>query len=530
MENNVENVTPVAENMPVTPAAPVAEPVKKSASKILVPCILVGILVVLLVAGIVVKSVMSSPKRVFTNVVNKAYKEVSTTLKEIDEFYKPEKEAIEMGGTIKFNTNYDLSEFGLPKDLDISKVELGGKFGIDLPKKEIVADADVKGSSEKLGIKAYVKEDKVYLKPSFYDKTIEVDLDEAAIKVDDYKDALDEAEEVDIDLVLYDSILKAYKDAMIDAFDKDAMSKDKDEIEVLDKELKVTKNSYKLNDKSVQKLAKGIIENLLEDKSFIKNVAKAANMEESEIKDTLKEAKKSCSDIKIGSVIVVNVYTRGLLNKYAGFDITADKVEIMSWYTDGDNIEATINAGQKIKFTVEKGKKESKAKLVVGDKKIATATIRSFTEEEVDFDYEINLGEFSSQLKEVKGTVKVTAKKDKKKYSGDYKFKVEYDGKWAEVSGTYFIEAKSSLDGLSTSDAVKADAVDGEAISKALEETITKDETFNQIKDIVTKYMQDKASSNGGYNIPTTPSDVQPTMPDYNQAQEDIDNNYNYGY
>lgn len=497
MENNVENATPVVENIPATPAAPVAEPAKKSAKKFILPCILVGVLVVLLVAGIVVKSIMSSPKRVFTNVINSTYKEVSTTLKELDEFYKPDKEAVEFGASIKVDTNLDPKELDLPEGIDLSKIdfsklEVNGKFGLDIPNEEVMAEANIKGSSETIGAKAYVKGDKIYIKPTFYDKVIEFNMAEGEIDFSDIKKELEKTDEVDIDLMLYDSILAAVTDAFTNALDKDAMSKESAEIDVLGKEVKVTKNSYKINDKSVQKLVKGTVENLLNDKKFVKNLAKATGLEEDKIKDALKEAKKNASNIKVGSVIVVNVYTKGLLNKPVGFDINMDKVKLISWYTNGGNIEAEINAGKKIKLSVEEGKKESEAKLTYDGKKIATATIRSFDEEAVDFDYEINLSEFNSSLKNAKGTIKFTCKKEKKKYSGEYKFRGEYDGKFGETSGTYYIEAKDKLDGLDTGSAVKEDDVNEEELNKALMNVIDKDETFKNIKDLVEKSVKDK--------------------------------------
>ena len=98
-----------------------------------------------------------------------------------------------------------------------------------------------------------------------------------ALKQQDFEEMTEDLDKMEIDPSLYDDILKACVKALKDALDKDAMSKEKTTIEVLDKEIKVTKHTYKLTEKNIQKLVRGIADNLLENDDFIKNVAKASD-------------------------------------------------------------------------------------------------------------------------------------------------------------------------------------------------------------------------------------------------------------
>ena len=104
---------------PVAPVATVVEaPAPKPKKKSIAPFLLIGVVAILLVVGIVVRIIISSPKQVFTSYINHAYKEVSNTLKEIEEIYQPDKEAVEIKATMKIDSNMDSEEL-MDADFDI---------------------------------------------------------------------------------------------------------------------------------------------------------------------------------------------------------------------------------------------------------------------------------------------------------------------------------------------------------------------------------------------------------------------------
>ena len=339
----------------------------------------------------------------------------------------------------------------------------------------------------------------LYVELSFYDKIIEIASKDMDLDFDEIKEEFGIEGDMEVDLSLYDDILAAYTKAFTKALDKEYMSKDKAEIDVLDKELKVTKNTFKLTDKSIQKTIKGTIENLLDNKDFIKKLSKVSGMDSSDIKDKLKELKDDASEMKIGSTINFNIYSRGITNKIVGFDVVVEKQKIISYYTNGDNVEATIEAGQKIKLTIDASKKVRKGKLTVDGEKVATADIRSLDEDKIDFDYVIY-----PERDEVKGTVYLTRKKAKKEVSGEYKFRIEGeqdgDDVYFEVKGTYSIKTSKELDGVSTKNTIKSDDLDEEELQEALEDAVKKDKTLNQIvEDIIKAEEEEKIKSRINY-------------------------------
>ena len=200
--------------------------------------------------------------------------------------------------------------------------------------------------------------------------------------------------------------------------------------------------------------------------------------------------KENAQEINIDEPFTVNIYSRGVLNKFAGIDIVYNKQTVASYYTDGDNIEAVINSGVKMVFTAEKNKEEYDVKLTVDGEKIATATVKSYTEEKIDLDYVIYLDD-----EKITGTVYLTSKKEKKSVSGDYKFKIkrESEDKYVEISGEYKIETKDELEGFNTDKAISSDEVDQEKFINALEKTIKDDDELSKFYKIIEDAFEESA-------------------------------------
>ncbi len=477
-------VAPVAEAPAAQPTETVAAPVaKKAAPKLLLPCLLAGIVLILAVAGIVTKTVLGSSKHAFAQALNDAYKEVSDALQTADEKFDFEKNAVVFGGTLKVDTN--IKELRDEIGIDLKDLELSGSAGVDVDKKEILVEAGVKGKKEKLALKVFLQDNVAFIKTSFYDKVIKVEGEDLDLDAD-FEEITKTLDEFEIDPALYDNILEAVVKALEKSLDKDSMSKEKTTIDVLDKEIKVTKHTYKLNEKSIQKLIRGFADNLLEDKDFVSNVAKASNIDKSEIKDALKKMKDGARDITFDTTINFSVYTKGLLSDICGYELKVEKEKVFYYYENGDNVEAELNAGKKIKLTIEDGKKEREGKLTYDGETIASATIRSLEEGNIDFDFTIHLSELdsiglNSDMGDISGTIYLTKKENKKDITGDYKFRIEIDDEYAQVEGSYSIENKDKLDGVDTSKAITEDELDEEEFEKAFEDAINGDEVFKEI-------------------------------------------------
>ncbi len=485
---------PVQQPVMMQPEA-VSVPAQKTGKKLVGP-IIAGVVVLLLIVGaFVAKAILSSPKAVFKAAINNVYKEMSNVIETVDEKFDIGEKAVELALTTKLESN--LEEL---KDYKLNNLEFSGRIGLDVNHKEALFEGGIKGSSEKVDLSVFIKEGYTYLKASFYEQVIKLE-EMSGIDFDEMKEVFDELGNIDIDPKLYNRIIEAYSTALSDSLDSSAMSKESVNVKVAGKKYKVTRNSYKLGEKQVRKLVKETVSNLLKDKDFIKDLAKASGSEESQIKEMLEEAKKEAETIEVKDPVTMNLYSKGLIKtEIVGFELKEGKTSVV-WYSIDGNVE--INFAEQIKFTVEAGKKASKAKLEVAGLTVLEAEVRSFDNKKVDLDFEFKLDQLSPGAKPIKGTIYYTADETKTSLKGDYKFKIEEDGQYAQISGTYSIEAKDKISSFDISGAVSEKDVDEEKMSKNLEDIINKDEALSSIKKFIEEQMKMQAMkeqySNSGY-------------------------------
>lgn len=535
MENEVRNDSPVVNETPVQNEAPVLNSELESSTtnqgtptpvpemsgakenaftriiaKIksfgLVPVIAIAAFIVLLVGGVVLKVSTSSPKAVFKNTINGLYKEMSKEINDLDKIYNAydiKEKALLVKGDMKFDTNLEeLKE----TDINFKDLTFGGEVGIDINKEQMQVAAFVKGKKEELKANVYYVDGKGYMSSNLFDELVALE-EELDVDFSEFKDMLDELEEegIEFDAKKYNSVLKSVEKALIKSLDSEKMKKEKEEIEVAGTELKATKHSYKLDDKAIQDIVKTISETLLDDKNFINNLSEISGVDKSEIKDTLKEMKSGAKDIEFKNKFYFNIYTKGLFNKVIGASITFDGDEYFSVYNDGKNIELIVDnhsesySKTKLVVTAEKEKDEYNVIVKYNDEKIATATVRELTDEVIDFDFEVE-----SDGEKAKGTIYLSCKEEKAKFSGEYKFRMEYEEQYVEVEGSYGIEPKDSLDKIDTDKAKSIDEIDEKAIEEKLEKMAENDEVFKNIYDELVKAEEESLNLNSYSMSPLT--------------------------
>ncbi len=496
-----ENNQTVAET-PVQPAAPVGgiveqqAPAKKGGK---IGGIIAIVAVLLLVIGglVLAKTLLSSPKKVFTSAINEGYKEVELTLKDLEkiqDIINFKDNAIILNGEVKFGTNVE----EVIGDLDIDELELSGsgKIGLDLNNEIVQVEGKVKGSSETVDAGLFIQENGAWLKTNLFDKLIDLsDEIDGEINLKDVKKELDkELGDIKFDAKVYEDIAKAFKDALIKSLDSKAMSKESSKFEVAGKKVSGTKYTYTLDSKAAQKLVKELADNLLKNKDFIKNVSEATGIDKEEIENELKDMKEQAKDIELSEKVKISVYTRGMLNKISGVEISVGKYFEASVLTDGNSYEGELESGgANMSFTAEKSGKEHKLTIKANKEKIATGTIREFSREKIDLDIEV-------KEQNVKLSVYVTDKIDKNKVNGELKLKVSQDKEYVSLEGNYGLEAKSKLDKENTSNSVKSSELtedDANKINAKLDEIIKKDKSLNAIYEAGMKEIEDIQKSGG---------------------------------
>ncbi len=456
---------------------------------------IIAIAAIIIIVGGVLTISASSPKAIFENVINKAYKEINRAIDETDkivETYDFRENALVINADAQIDTN--ISEIEDELGISLKGITVGATAGLDYKNEIVEGSVYIKGKSETIDAKVQMFEDFALLSSSVLDDTLKIELD-GEIDFDELKDSVKELEEqVELDPEKYNELVKIVKQGLIKSLNSEYMEKEKDEIDVLDKTIKTTKYSYIIDEDAAQDFVKSFAEYLLEDDKFAEALKDVSNLKKSDIKKALKEIKSSAKEIKFDDEVVINIYTRGLFNKFAGISFEYDNKEYLSLFTDGDNYETIIDnhidseySGFKLVITSEKDKKEHNIVVKYNGEKIAKGTIKEFTDEVVDFDYEVTIEE-----KTIKGEVYFSLKQEKKKILGEYKIKVEYDGEYAEVSGSYGIEAKNKLEKMSSKNAVDIDDIDEDELTEKILEEFKKDEKLNDIVEAIEKQVEKK--------------------------------------
>ncbi len=493
-------------------------------AKIIVPIILCAVVALLVVAGVVLRIATASPKAVFKNTINNGYKYINNALDESEEYYDMfdiQKDAITISADVKANIE---TKDGEEWEKDLKDIKFSGKAGFDISNKEILVDGEMAGTKEKVNLKVFVQDKDLYLETNLIDKPVKLSSneieDELDIDWDEISDTLEEiTSEVDTNPATYKEITKSIKNALIDSLDSEYMEKSKDEIEVNGKDIKVTKYSYELKEKAVKGIVENMADYLLDDSDFISNTAKAIGKDKSDIKDFLKDLKKSAKDINIDKddIVTINVYTSGLLNKFAGLGIEYDGEEVMKYTTDGKNKEIVYSEGDdKVVVTVDaKGKDSYTVKVKYNKEQVAKIDVKEYNKEKIDLEYEIEIEETK-----VSGSVYLTQEKTKSKVSGDYKFALKLEDESYEIEGSYAIESSKKLDGIDTKSAVSEKDIDETKIKNKYEEIKKNDPTLGKILD----YIFDEVEG----NTPVTP--VTPVTPTTQEPIKDYYGFYTVGY
>lgn len=451
------------------------------------PVVAIATVAVVAIVLVVFGVMSSSPKQVFKGTINQVFKKVENAIDVYDEYskiYDIQEKAI----LVDFDMSLDSNIEELKEELgfEIKDLTLGAEVGLDLKNEMIHVGAEVKGEKEKLDATFQIIEDKLYLSSSLLDNVL-TDEEELDIDFGELKDALEEFEkEYSTDPEDYKYLVSTVRKALNKAINSEYMVKEKVELDLGDDSFKAKKHSYILDEDAIQELVEVVCEYLLDDDDFVKVLSDVTGLEKSAIKDTLKEAKKSASDIEFDEDIAINIYTKGLFNKVVGFGIEYEGDEYVTYLVDGKNAELVIDnhmddeySKMKLVVTIKEDGKEQSLTVKYNGEKLATGTIRELSEEVIDMSVTI-------EDEDVKGSfdiyLKATEKDDK--ISGEYKLKVSVDDEYISVKGNYGIAAQSNIDKVDTKKAVDVDDYDDSELEDKILKKIENDEVLSAIYEL----------------------------------------------
>ena len=451
--------------------------------------IAIAAVIVVLVALIIVKTALSTPKQAFKNAINELYKETSRYLNDADDFlnkYNLEKETVINNVEFKIDSNIDDFNSAFEETgINIKDTTIKAKVGYNLDKEELVFGGSLKGESEEISLDAYAIDDNVYIKTNLYDDIIKAENSYGSPFAN-----IDELKEYNkimknLDFKTYDSILKSITNALNNSLNSDDMEKESDEIDIVDSSVKVTKNSYELDDKALSNIIRDTIEQLLDDKDFIDNLADTLDIKKDDLEDSLKDLRKSAKDIEYDEKLVINIYTKGLLNSFTGLSLEIERDEYFTYFTDGKNTEITFDNNQegysetKINIQAVKDGKETDVTVKYNGEEIITATIKELSEEKVDLDFELK----EDKETVASGTIYLTVKEEKDNVSGDFELHFEQDKEYLNLKGNYKTEIGGKLTTIDPEKAIDENEIDENELMANLEEIAKKDKVLSSLYD-----------------------------------------------
>ena len=461
------------------------------------PIVTVIAIAVVLVVAVVISAVSTTPKSVFKNSINKAYKGANVAIESYETYldkYDLTKHAISFTGDLAIDTNIEDMEY------DISKMTFTYDTGIDYKNEILNAGAKITNNKESVTINAQVIKNELFIKSSLFDEVLKldseltenlgVDIDFEALK----EDMEEMQKEYDTDPETYEYLVKTIKDAFVKSINSEYMEKEKDEIEVLNKEIKVTKYSYIINEDAAQDLVEKVAEYLLNEEDFAKKLAAATGEEKSDVKSTLKEMKKSAKDIELDEEIAIVIYTRGMFNSYAGMGFEIDGEEYFSIYTDGKNAELTIDnnssdsySASKMVVTMEESGKGYKIVAKENKETLFEIDLKEYSEEKIDADITL----YENDEKYMTMEVFFSIKEKKNTFSGEYKYKAaDASGETKEyvaLSGNYSLTLQDELTKMNTKNAIDYENIDKVKLNDNIEKLTDKDAVLGEIaSDAVT--------------------------------------------
>ena len=569
-------VAPVVPEQPVAPVAPVAPAVdpmmsvnpaatpvggmvadtavKAGGFKLGVGFIIAIVAIVsVLVGGIVFKVISSQPKNVFKTAITGIYKDVKTGLKET----KDKRNVLSFSDgkmyaslDLKVDTNLEeIEELEDELGIKLSDYKIKGEFGVDAKETKALVGAALEGKTS-LDVKVFFDDGKAYIGSSLLDEPLYLgESEDFEIDLSDFEDLFEELESVptmsDEDI---EYLTKAVTDALVKSLDTSKMEKETDKVKVNGKEISVTKYTYKVDGKILKNTVETVLKELKSDKKFVKiiqnyvdEVAKIADEDAPDVEETLDEAYKSVKDSEIEKDAVdfkINLYTNGLLNSIIGYGIKAEGMEF-SVIQNKKVAEMKIEVADNTLSIVseEKGKNKYTAEVKLNKEKIMTIDANELTDEVMDFSFTIHCKNFAEkvselmdamymydsdvedmlemleELEDIKGEVYFSEKIDGSSIAGDYRFKVEYDGKYGEVSGSYKVSTKEGVS-MDTKDAVDINELTDEEATEILEKIEEKLKEEEELYDLFMEYVEENMDNNPAEN----PTVVGKTIVDYKNA------------
>lgn len=280
--------------------------VKKPKKKGLIIGGIVLLILIIAILGVTYYFTSSKPEKLFNSYIDKLF------ASEVEDY-----------NSVKMNSEIKIS--GELKDSEAKQVfeEIGKcvlKIGAqaDIEKRQEIVDLGLEYDKKSvIDAKIYYNDGKIYTYfDEIFDKYIELDMNE--YQKEALKEVFETADKNQIKNT--QKAMKIVRDELkAELKEQGEFEKEKTEIDIGDKEEKVTKNTLTLSQKELYKLISNICSNLAKNDEFL-------DCFEESPKDMLKEMAEDIKDEKVEGKnnVKISIYTKGISNKFVGMDISVN--------------------------------------------------------------------------------------------------------------------------------------------------------------------------------------------------------------
>ncbi len=351
----------------------------------------------------------ASPYTIYKDTINNIYKKVSNALKE------SEKKALDIdilnepiNIRVQAKLNTDMEELKAFNDLNYEF-----SLGMDYKSNKGALNLGIEDDNDpiiKLALLLFNKKI-VFKSDELFSKGIDFGEEDA------FKDInLDELSKVSYDRETLDIILTKMKTIVINSLDRDKFKMTNEKIKLGDKEKKLKKVTYMLDEENMERTTKYVIEEMKKDDELLEALEKLLGITKEEIKDDLDTNLDNAEYYNLNIVLYVDV-----LNNVIAASLIEDDFEIAK-YEVVDGL---------FKFSMESDGSDA-AKIIVNEEKDGIQVefddgegdnlkLKFGKEDEQGVDFDINTGKFKA-----KGYLKLNDQKySKSKYAGNFDFKIE---------------------------------------------------------------------------------------------------------
>ncbi len=534
------------EEMPADPVKPSTMPnskksLLKKGNKLLVPCLILFAIILSLFCVIKI----TSPRYIFKKEIDNIYKRIDDELEEYDRLNK---KFDFVHDNIRISTELTMD---FPSE-DIENLKISSETNFNLKEEFINNNITLTKDNTTVDGRLYYQDDSLYLDSELLNNPIDITdltnrtsfhpvydientfseiVDDVIYEPDyymydyDLEDLYEFLDKLSTDDARY--LLKLIKKEFFKTLEEGQFTKENVKKEINGKTIRLHKITYKIEDKQYRDTLKAIIKAIRNDDKALKILTNITDEDKSDIKEELDDILEEIKDLKFNEEILINLYTKGILDNAIGYSIEVDNKEYVSYINHKGYYEIRLDNN-------EKNYREKISIIGETEKDTITFTVRYNKEKVATIIYKNKDDKKDITLKvydgDENGEIHYSYKEYKDEISGEFDYSFTSNDEKVSIKGKYKIESPKELNKL---DSKKVETLDRDYDFDSLRKKIDKLKD-DDLKELVLEIYEslEKEALDLNYNgmIEETYDEITDNIEDKKTFLLYIGENYYYGF